>query len=49
MAALGNALAGDDVRDYVSAGALEDAREAAHAAGDLRDGRGGPLNGGRTR
>ena len=24
MAALGNALAGDDMRDYVSAGALEE-------------------------
>ena len=47
MAALGNALAGDDMRDYVSAGALEQHVEAAHAAGDVHDG--GPLTDRRTR
>ena len=28
MAALGNALAGDDMRDYVSSGAMEDKRRS---------------------
>ena len=38
MAALGNALAGDDMRRYVSKGAMQDKLAAADAAGGLRGG-----------
>ena len=37
MAALGNALAGDDMRRYVSRGAMEQSAAAADGAGGVRD------------